>query len=287
MIDLDDIFIDNRQSGDSDLRKAQLVMLRLLRIVDFICRKNNLNYWLISGTLLGAYRHKGFIPWDDDIDIGMTREDYEKFLEIAKGLLPKTIVIELRDANSHSMHNVVPCKIRDLNSIYIDKSTKIQDFCGGIFLDIFPFDKLNRSNLIALNINKSRKTIYKLICKLKESKYYKDESFGRKILSLFHSLWLKLFEQYIKISLEYIEKNKTKKYDNYLWCSGYDVPFNWYFEERDLFPLKKIEFEGYSFMCPAKTESILEILFGKTYMELPPEDKRKCHAHKIIPDTRL
>ena len=67
----------------AELRDAQVLMKTILRDVDIICRENNINYWIESGTLLGMARHNGFIPWDDDIDIGMMREDYEKFLKIA------------------------------------------------------------------------------------------------------------------------------------------------------------------------------------------------------------
>ena len=79
---------DERLKGDTVLRQAQLVMLRILRVFDAICTKHSLTYWLDAGTLLGAARHGGFIPWDDDIDVMMPLSDYEKFCTLAEKELP-------------------------------------------------------------------------------------------------------------------------------------------------------------------------------------------------------
>ena len=67
VVDFSKLYPDNRQEGETVLRQAQLVMLRMLKIIDYICRKHDISYWMCSGTLLGAVRHKGFIPWDDDL----------------------------------------------------------------------------------------------------------------------------------------------------------------------------------------------------------------------------
>jgi len=75
-VDFDTLFPDNRREGENVLRQAQLVLLRMFKIIDYLCRKHDIPYWMCSGTLLGAVRHKGFIPWDDDLDISMMREDY-------------------------------------------------------------------------------------------------------------------------------------------------------------------------------------------------------------------
>ncbi len=74
------LFPDNREDGETPLRQCQLVMLRMLKIFDFLCAKHQIKYFLIGGSLLGAIRHKGFIPWDDDLDVAMTRDNYTKFL---------------------------------------------------------------------------------------------------------------------------------------------------------------------------------------------------------------
>ena len=80
---------------ECSLQEAQLRMLEMLCEIDRICKKYDIKYWLDAGTLLGAIRHKGFIPWDDDIDIGMIREDYRKFKSIVKGELDKIIFVKV------------------------------------------------------------------------------------------------------------------------------------------------------------------------------------------------
>lgn len=87
------MILDNREKGYDELGQAKLVMLKLLRVFDEICRKNNLKYWLDGGTLIGAIRHNGFIPWDDDIDVAMLSDDYEKFI---KNIRKSERIIKLR-----------------------------------------------------------------------------------------------------------------------------------------------------------------------------------------------
>ena len=92
------------------MREEQQIMLSILKEFDRICRKNNLSYWLCSGTLLGAVRHKGFIPWDDDIDVSMERKDFEIFKKIALKDLRKDMLLD-----SHSLDEMIkymPLKIR-------------------------------------------------------------------------------------------------------------------------------------------------------------------------------
>ena len=81
-MEFENLFPDEREKGETRLRQCQLVMLRLLKIFDHLCTKHDIRYFLTGGTLLGAIRHKGFIPWDDDLDVGMTRVNYEKFVKL-------------------------------------------------------------------------------------------------------------------------------------------------------------------------------------------------------------
>jgi len=280
---IESLIEDNRHQGDTPLRQAQLVMLRLLRIVDYICRTHNLRYWLDSGTLLGAVRHKGFIPWDDDIDICMPREDYEEFIKFFNKYQFRTIEIELRGASKNSAGNIVPCKIRDLYSIIAEPSSTCE---RGIFIDIFPYDKFHSAGRATVWWERGLKQCYKAIVKLKESKYYKKDSPSRRFLGLFHYLWVAIFRLYLKIIVPQINRSRTLEGIDVMWGFGYDVPFCWYFLESDIFPLKEISFENHCFYAPSDYAKFLVRFYGLSYMNLPPEDKRISHAVKIIPDTR-
>src|SRR4051794_22868922 len=93
-MNLEDLFPDERERGGTSLRQCQLVMLRMLKILDYLCIKYQIKYFLTGGSLLGAIRHQGFIPWDDDLDVGMTRDNYEKFMQYAVQELPDDIFFQ-------------------------------------------------------------------------------------------------------------------------------------------------------------------------------------------------
>lgn len=285
MNDIEKIIEDRRNEVDNPLRQAQLVMLRLLRIVDYICRENDLRYWLDSGTLLGAVRHNGFIPWDDDIDICMPRDDYEKFIKSFINHSFNSVKLELRTSDKYSRLNPNPCKIRDQWSVYIEPGSNNKSENLGIFLDIFPYDKYHSNGLISY-CEKFIKNTYLIIVKLKESVFYSEQSRSRSVLAKFNGIWVLLFRTYLCVTKPLIKRSKKISDFDSLWGFGYDVPFCWFFNERDIFPLKEVVFENYKFYAPNDCHRYLSRFYGNSFMELPPEEKRKSHAIKIIPDIR-
>jgi lipopolysaccharide cholinephosphotransferase len=135
--DYGSLFPDDRLTGATTLRQAQLVMLRILRIVDHICRKHGIPYWLDAGTLRGAVRQQGFFPWDDDAAIAMRRADFERFAMIAPQELPEDLFFQTAATDPHYRH-VLP-KVRDRKSLLVE-DTENAPYCQGIFVDVFPFD---------------------------------------------------------------------------------------------------------------------------------------------------
>lgn len=233
------------------LRDYQLALLSILKEMDRICELNNIRYWLSGGTLLGAKRHKGFIPWDDDIDTDMMREDYEKFVDIFNACTtnPDLYCEFWRDENS-SATCILKIKHRKISQA---------------FVDIFPHD------------------FYFTCVQGKEKEQLnKKIKFIRKCLSLNPfkiSDISKLKEKFNKITQKTINENievDERIKPSIHW--GVDFPHrwnNWIYDYDQIFPLKKIEFEGYEFNCPNDTEFMLTNIYGN-YMSFP---KSICPHH--------
>ena len=233
------------------LREYQKALLVILKEFDRVCELNHIRYWLSGGTLLGAMRHKGFIPWDDDVDVDMIREDYEKFPAIF---------------NACTKYADLDCKLwRDENApatcILKIKHKKIPQ----LFLDIFPHDFY----FTAVR-GKDKKCLNKKIKKLRRSLSY---SFKR----------IEDTDELIK-KIKFITQNTINQnieVDERISPSihwGIDFPHrwnNWIYDYDQIFPLKKIEFEGYKFNCPANTNFMLKNIYGD-YMKFP---KSICPHH--------
>lgn len=284
----DEVIKDNRNDGESILRQSQLVMLRILKIVDYICDKNDISYWMDGGTLLGAVRHKGFIPWDDDIDIIMPREDYEKFIKIASHELPKDLFLQTRETDR--FYDMPWAKIRDRNSKIVEY--KPGKYHQGMFIDIFPVDSFSGDYQGFLKEKKKYKFKYKLITFIREPL---DTWSGKKaILKNIIKTIMKLVCFPISLKsreeafrgLDNVKKEVGSRFfreEGSEWVYGLDVMF---WESRIpkniVLPLKKITFEDSVFNAPSDYEQYLTNLFGD-FMELPPEEERIPHNLGLKP----
>ena len=243
------------------LRKAQLIMLDELIEVDKICKKYNIKYWIDSGTFLGAVRHKGFIPWDDDVDVCMLEEDYQKFLLIVKKEINKKYFVQNKKEDKYALGPWT--KIRERNSIFVEENRKENElFHQGIFIDIFVM------NSFSYKIQKK----YKILCKLKDLRIRTNNNYliFKKMI-----LFLKINKLAFYILNLFVEKPNNNS------IVGYKYWFPQLFKCRDIFPLSEIEFEGHKFPCPNNADAYLKELYGDTYMELPPEKDRVWHAKEI------
>jgi len=264
---------------DLSLRDAQMIMVDILEEVHKLCEKRGLKYFLDAGTLIGAVRHKGFIPWDDDVDIGMLREDFNKFLEIAKRELPKHLFLQTFETDEYYDVYPVPCKIRYNDTMFLEEGAKENyKMHNGVYIDIFPYDSLPKHNLIykiqralSFNILKSYKRLRDIPEKL---------SFKNKITFSFYKLVVKMFPNRRRLKFfDFLVKWNDPK-SEYM---GYGVDTYWseyVYKKSDYFDLVKLEFEGKFFYAPKNYHSVLTQLYGD-YMIMPKEEDRVWHAKEI------
>lgn len=232
-----------------NLRACQLKQLSILKEVDRICRKHKLSYWLDGGTLLGAMRHGGFIPWDDDIDIGMTLEDMQAFMKVAPSELPDTLFLQTPESDPTSKEPIV--KIRDLNSIYIEAGDTFSvEYQKGLYVDIFPFiDYPTVPRPWAKKLCKGISVSYSI---LHAQHYYSLRSFaeffyfGMKY-ALFKGIWAMLC----------LVRPKGTYLSNILINNGYGIMHR----KDSVFPLSTITFEGKDFPAPGNVDAYLKDLY--------------------------
>lgn len=256
------------------IQKCQVVMLK--RIAE-VCDKHNLDYFLIYGTALGAIRHKGFIPWDDDIDIALLQKDYEKFLEIAQDELGDQYFVQTFETDPN--YPMVIGKVRINGVDFVEDYLKNIDMNHGLFIDVFPF--FNHPD-----DDKERELYLKEIRKVRKLYFLKSNPYTNKEEIPFFKYLLKQTFKYFTSKILLAPFSRKKLYEKYMkLCNKYsDIQTNHVgvFSEKysstidEMFPPRKVEFEGYEFKTFNKLEENMERIYGD-YMKLPPEDKRTNH----------
>lgn len=252
------------------LRRVQLTELEILREIDRICKKNNVQYALLGGTLLGAIRHNGFIPWDDDIDICMSRENYNLFIKACKEDLNDKYM--LHNQSTDNLYWLPFLKIRKKGTVYKQEvQSKFYSVCDGVWVDVFPLDYVK--GLKSAKVKTWLIGEIRAVIELRLNPELKKINFCKKIIiELSKVLTIKRLIRLQEIIM--ISKSKCRYFKNYgspyspekeLW------PVEW------VFPVVDHKFEDGIFPISNGWHEMLTKQYGD-YMKLPPLEKRVTHA---------
>ncbi|NDV93715.1 LicD family protein [Dysgonomonas sp. 521] len=250
----------------SELRTLQLKMLDILSTVAAICDRHNIPYWISGGTLLGAMRHGGFIPWDDDIDIELLLPDYKRLLKILPGELPDDLYLQTPKEKSYRL---LFSKVRDRHSIVHSEE---EDMAGykekGVFIDIFPEERSYRwmKNIVDFFYGRAFR-------RLKRGRPFHS-------LKYFYEYTVSLLLYPIGGVLKYTARGlcAITKPDNILHSYGIGNSTN--HNAAYMFPVSKVFFEGKEFSAPKEPDTYLKKQYGD-YTLIPPKEKRASHFLKV------
>lgn len=265
------------------LRNIQLTQLEIMKEIDRLCNKHDITYFLCAGTALGAIRHKGFIPWDDDLDIMCPRKDYKKLIEVMRKELSKDYWLQCYATDEHYWQPFA--KVRKLGTVYKEKGMEqIEDAKCGIWVDIFPLDYAEKKGSF----------------KLKWKRFWvKVISFSLRVteFGLENGSFSRRYAPVIAI-LRCFPPNLLKKWQEDLMC-GNEENVEWFVNlastyevDKETYPLEwfaegvETPFEDSTFIIPKGYHEYLSQLYGD-YMELPPLEKRRGHNISEVCEIRL
>lgn len=247
------------------LREAQLRMLDILKAIRTVCDNNHITYWLDSGTLLGAVRHGGFIPWDDDIDICISSKDMPRFVKAAQRELPSGLFVQTPQTDPSV--RMPMCKVRDTRSLIVEGADDFsKPYAKGLYVDIFPMEPWPD-----LPDSLSRR-LARSYCKANAILHSQHYYSWRSVAELFYFGMKRAICRCLWEICKCVVRGR-KWYSNILENSGNG---NRHLAST-IFPVGSIAFEGEVFSAPANPDQYLRDLFGE-YRTLPPENQRGGHA---------
>lgn len=254
-----------------ELRRMQLIQLEMLEEFDRICTKYNIKYIIDSGTLLGAVRHKGFIPWDDDVDVSMLRGEYEKFCEICEDEINSSKYF-FQNHDTDSEYRWGYSKILRKNTTYIRLGQEHMKMRKGVFIDIFPMDGVPKNYFLWWIQKKlcfcARKIMWSEVGKIR------SENKGKRIwFKIINLIPLKVAHGIINFWPKRIKEERSE-YVNCSSIEGYSDFYGRELKRKYYIERKQIEFEGKMFWAPKDTDGWLSTVYGSNYMQLPEPEKR-------------
>lgn len=255
-------------------REIQAMELDILKKFKDFAQKNNIEYYLCGGTLLGAIRHKGFIPWDDDIDICIPRKSYDRLIELVKDnrYIDDTSLKFCLPLDKNYIYPYI--KLVNTDTIVYEKDIKKQ-YCLGVWVDIFPLDKFPQSDSEIKQVVKKH-SIYKFFNKIYVAGNLSTPS--KKIIAFFGKIFYKILcltkdnHYWIKKILNLVQPYDSHKVGNLVWPNQYREIF----DESVFADTLKWQFEDDFFPIPANYHEYLRKMYGN-YMKLPKKSEQFFH----------
>jgi len=286
------------EKATGDMRRLQLEELEILSFFDKTCAQQGLTYYLAYGTLLGAVRHKGFIPWDDDVDVWMPRGDYMKLLAYLK-----TGNQDGRFILSDGPYKVNGDRPAELQMRVIDKTVRISRNYAGKqtvmypWIDVFCLDGFPAQKKKQYFKNFSRQLFFYKIARCKSFLIEEDSLYGKanKLLYTLHNRYHllkhvlkeeKQKDNVVRTITKYQKTDSENGEEYFCYAAVYlPKPEKCFFSRQWFGQPMKMEFEGQMFSVPQNWDGVLQNLYGD-YMTPPPEEQRRCtHESKLIENT--
>lgn len=264
------------------LRKMQLLELTILKEIKRICDEEHIKYFLIGGTLIGAIRHNGFIPWDDDIDIAMLRQDFDRFLQVAPGKISEKFFIQTPQSDKGCTDYGL-ARVRLNGTKFIQESNKNVEMNHGFFVDVFPFDVLPDNKIKAFFYGSWFPLLKRIHAKRKGYTPSPKKKSLKLVLGFFNLLLKPIPTKTLNKWLENYHRKYVTSNSRYLFLlSG-----SWgYKKEKHLKsmlekPIIQHQFEDDNFSIPADYDIYLREQYGD-YMKLPDDIESCYNRHKCL-----
>ncbi len=269
----------------NNLSSVQAHVLDILHQLIELFEKENISYYILGGTMLGAIRHKGFIPWDDDVDIGIPREDYERFLKECNSKLSQ--YLKIRTYNDESYHHYYYARVVDTR-YHIKRKGSIKEREEELWVDIFPLDGMPNSKIKTI-IHKIKLLFIRLLYHMSCFDKVNIKRPGRpvidriiiKVLMVTHICSslnsTKLLNKIDKLLKKY-PISSSKYVFNFM---GSTHAFREIFNKECFAEGTKYDFEDMRLIGPKNYDFYLKKLYGD-YMKLPPENERNIHADEFV-----
>lgn len=262
----------------NDLQKCQLDILKAFIEV---CEKNHLQYYLVGGTAIGAIRHQGFIPWDDDIDVGLPRPDYDKFVALNKPFSNSRYFIQTFKSDPNYLYNFA--KVRDSNTTFIEKPFAHHQMNHGVWIDVYPIDGMSYENKPAKKLGKKVRRFWTNVYLMYLGAFYRKITRRTWYIDIPLNIVALLF---FWTNVGHYRNKRIERFAKKIPYEKAVLVGNMFGNNADREAMPKeifqegshATFEGIDVLVPKDYDKYLTLLFGN-YMQLPPLEKRVGHHY--------